>query len=62
MRRWGVACAGVGALLATAAVLSVYGFATLDIAAAKAQEAKMGAEAPAAHAPASAPASAGSVR
>jgi succinate dehydrogenase / fumarate reductase cytochrome b subunit len=58
MRRWGVACAGVGGLLATAAVLSVYGFATLDIAAAKAQEAKMGAEAPAAHAPASA----GSVR
>jgi succinate dehydrogenase / fumarate reductase cytochrome b subunit len=57
MRRWGMACAGVGVLLATAAVLSVYGFSTLDIPTAKAQEAKMHAEASAA-----APASAGAVR
>jgi succinate dehydrogenase / fumarate reductase cytochrome b subunit len=41
MKRWGHVCAGIGATLAVAAVLSVYGFSTLDIATARETEAKM---------------------
>lgn len=40
MRRWGHVCASVGAVLAVAGVLSVYGFATLDVAKAKETEAQ----------------------
>lgn len=45
MRRWGQVCAGVGIVLAVAGVMSVYGFASLDIAKAKAVEAARPAEA-----------------
>ena len=38
MKRWGQVCASVGIVLAVAGVLSVYGFSTLDIDAAKAVE------------------------
>lgn len=41
MRRWGQVCAGIGITLALAAVLSVYGFATLDIPVARETEAHM---------------------
>jgi succinate dehydrogenase / fumarate reductase cytochrome b subunit len=41
MRRWGQVCAGIGAVLALAAVLAVYGFTTLDIPAAKQAESRM---------------------
>jgi hypothetical protein len=41
MKRWGQVCAGVGAVLALAGVLSVYGFSTLDIAEAKRVEGAM---------------------
>jgi hypothetical protein len=47
MRRWGHVCAGIGATLAVAAVMSVYGFSTLDIATAKETEAAMLGERPA---------------
>ena len=40
MKRWGHVCAGVGVVLAIAGVLSVYGFATLDLANAKDVEAR----------------------
>lgn len=40
MRRWGQVCASIGVVLATAAVLAVYGFTTLDIATAKEVESR----------------------
>ena len=42
MRRWGHVCASVGAVLAVAGVMSVYGFATLDIGKARDVEAGRG--------------------
>ncbi|MFZ4467221.1 MAG: succinate dehydrogenase [Phycisphaerales bacterium] len=50
MKRWGHVCAGIGATLAIAAVLSVYGFSTLDIATARETEAAMLGAEPAAEA------------
>ena len=41
MRRWGQVCAGIGATLALAGVLAVYGFSTLDVAEAKRVEGAM---------------------
>ena len=40
MKRWGQVCASIGIVLALAGVMAVYGFSTLDIAAAKEIEAR----------------------
>jgi len=40
MKRWGQVCASVGIVLAVAGVMSVYGFATLDVATAREVEAR----------------------
>jgi len=40
MNRWGQVCASVGIVLAVAGVMSVYGFATLDVATAREVEAR----------------------
>lgn len=41
MRRWGQVCAGIGVVLALAAVLAVYGFSTLNVAGAREVELHM---------------------